>query len=45
MFRFGKIDHAVTFKASLARDENFEQCNIHFAMDPCEVAKEVHFGD
>ncbi|KAK4693433.1 hypothetical protein P7C71_g3963, partial [Lecanoromycetidae sp. Uapishka_2] len=39
----GGIDHAVVFKAWLARDEEFDHCNINFAADPCEKATGVHF--
>ncbi len=45
VFRFAKIDHAVNFKATLARDEDWEHCNIHYAMDICEIAKGVHFDN
>lgn len=34
IFRFADIAHAVTFKAALARDEEWEHCNITFAKDP-----------
>ena len=34
IFHFGTIEHAVQFRATLARDEDFEQCNLTFATDP-----------
>ena len=34
VFRFCKVEDAVRFKAALSRDEDWEQCNIHYAGDP-----------
>ena len=34
IFHFGNIEHAVQFRATLARDDDFEQCNLTFATDP-----------
>ena len=34
IFHFGNIEHAVQFRATLARHEDFEQCNLTFATDP-----------
>jgi hypothetical protein len=42
VFRFTSISEAVTFKAMLTRDEDWEACNVQFAADPCERANGVH---
>jgi hypothetical protein len=42
VFRFTSINDAVTFKAMLTRDEDWEACNVQFAVDPCEKASGVH---
>jgi len=42
VFRFTSISEAVTFKAMLTRDEDWEACNVQFAADPCEKAGGVH---
>lgn len=34
VFRFCKVEDAVQFKGALARDEEWEHCNIHYAADP-----------
>ncbi|KAI9872822.1 MAG: hypothetical protein M1830_001151, partial [Pleopsidium flavum] len=34
IFRFCNVQDAVRFKAMLARDEEWEHCNIHYAPDP-----------
>ncbi|KAL4732899.1 hypothetical protein BDV11DRAFT_176209 [Aspergillus similis] len=41
-FRFCSIGDAVRFRAALVRVEEYEQCNVHYAVDPCEVATGYH---
>ncbi|KAL6233653.1 hypothetical protein BDW75DRAFT_241795 [Aspergillus navahoensis] len=41
-FRFCSIRDAVHFRAAFVRVEKYEQCNIHYAADPCEVATGYH---
>lgn len=41
-WRFCDIRDAETFTTELRRDENWEHCNIHYAPDPCALAKGVH---
>ncbi|KAE8166360.1 hypothetical protein BDV40DRAFT_296493 [Aspergillus tamarii] len=41
-FRFCSIDDAVRFRAELVRNESWEQCNIQYAADPCELATGYH---
>ncbi|KAF1983104.1 hypothetical protein K402DRAFT_182606 [Aulographum hederae CBS 113979] len=41
-FRFQNIHDAVNFKAELARDEDWEHCNVFFSDDPCALATAVH---
>ncbi|KAI4155777.1 MAG: hypothetical protein LQ341_000137 [Variospora aurantia] len=43
MFRFCEIADAVKFKQTLSRAEDWEECNIHFAPDPCADATGIHF--
>ncbi|KAI9832665.1 MAG: hypothetical protein M1819_004250 [Sarea resinae] len=43
-FRFCSIQDAVRFKGILARDEDWEPCNIHFSSDPCAKATAVHMN-
>ncbi|KAL6717111.1 hypothetical protein ACLMJK_005026 [Lecanora helva] len=45
VWRFCKVEDAVHFKASLSRDEEWEHCNIHHAVDPCATATGVHIDD
>ncbi|KAL8763367.1 MAG: hypothetical protein Q9184_000838 [Pyrenodesmia sp. 2 TL-2023] len=42
-FRFCDIADAVKFKQTLSRAEDWEECNIHFAPDPCADATGIHF--
>jgi hypothetical protein len=42
VFRFTSIGEAVSFKSMLIRNEDWEGCNIQFAVDPCEKATAVH---
>ncbi|KAL8914513.1 MAG: hypothetical protein Q9171_000866 [Xanthocarpia ochracea] len=42
-FRFCDISDAVKFKQMLSRSEDWEECNIHFAPDPCAAATGIHF--
>ncbi|KAL8674438.1 MAG: hypothetical protein Q9168_001171 [Polycauliona sp. 1 TL-2023] len=42
-FRFCDISDAVQFKQTLSRSEDWEECNIHFAPDPCATATDMHF--
>ncbi|GES64428.1 hypothetical protein ATEIFO6365_0008049800 [Aspergillus terreus] len=42
IFRFCSIDDAVRFRAAIIRDELWEQCNVQYAADPCEVATGFH---
>ncbi|KAE8360238.1 hypothetical protein BDV27DRAFT_161849 [Aspergillus caelatus] len=42
IFRFCSIDDAVRFRAVLVRNESWEQCNIQYAADPCELATGYH---
>ncbi|OGM46281.1 hypothetical protein ABOM_005319 [Aspergillus bombycis] len=42
IFRFCSIDDAVRFRAVLIRNESWEQCNIQYAADPCELATGYH---
>ncbi|KAI4088860.1 MAG: hypothetical protein LQ344_005786 [Seirophora lacunosa] len=42
-FRFCNIADAVRFKQTLSRAEDWEECNIHFAPDPCADASGIHF--
>ncbi|PIG85193.1 hypothetical protein AARAC_007358 [Aspergillus arachidicola] len=42
VFRFCSIDDAVRFRAVLVRNESWEQCNIQYAADPCELATGYH---
>ncbi|KAE8348539.1 hypothetical protein BDV28DRAFT_161263 [Aspergillus coremiiformis] len=42
VFRFCSIDDAVRFRAMLVRNEHWEQCNIQYAADPCELATGYH---
>ncbi|KAI4116076.1 MAG: hypothetical protein LQ345_003447 [Seirophora villosa] len=42
-FRFCDIADAVRFKQTLSRAEDWEECNIHFAPDPCADASGIHF--
>ncbi|KAL9129023.1 MAG: hypothetical protein Q9217_002425 [Psora testacea] len=35
IFRFTDIAHAVQFRGALARDEEWEHCNITYTEDPC----------
>lgn len=44
VFRFCKVEHAVQFNSALVRNEDWEQCNVHFAADPCATATGVHFS-
>ena len=41
-WRFCDIRDAESFTTELRRDENWEHCNIHYAPDPCALAKGVH---
>ncbi|KAL5334534.1 hypothetical protein BJX70DRAFT_402508 [Aspergillus crustosus] len=41
-FCFCSIDDAVRFRAALVRNEDWEQCNVQYATDPCEVATGYH---
>ncbi|KAL5048493.1 hypothetical protein BDW71DRAFT_205610 [Aspergillus fruticulosus] len=41
-FRFCSIGDAVRFRAALVRVEEYEQCNVHYVADPCEVAIGYH---
>ncbi|RDW74692.1 uncharacterized protein DSM5745_07354 [Aspergillus mulundensis] len=41
-FRFCNILDAVRFRAAFVRVEAYEQCNVHYASDPCEVATGYH---
>ncbi|KAL4885325.1 hypothetical protein BJY04DRAFT_180646 [Aspergillus karnatakaensis] len=41
-FRFCSIDEAVRFRSALVRNEDWEQCNVQYATDPCEVATGYH---
>ncbi|KAL4901904.1 hypothetical protein BDW74DRAFT_181346 [Aspergillus multicolor] len=41
-FRFCSILDATRFRASFVREEQYEQCNVHYAADPCEVATGYH---
>ncbi|KAL4927381.1 uncharacterized protein BDV17DRAFT_126881 [Aspergillus undulatus] len=41
-FRFCSIDDAVRFRAAIVRNEDWEQCNVQYATDPCEVANGYH---
>lgn len=34
MFRFCTVQDAVNFKGMLTRDEEWEHCNVHHALDP-----------
>lgn len=45
VFRFCRVEDAVHFKSALVRNEDWEQCNVHFAVDPCATATGVHFND
>ncbi|KAK6837079.1 hypothetical protein RU639_000990 [Aspergillus parasiticus] len=42
IFRFCSIDDAVRFRAVLVRNESWEQCNVQYAADPCELATGYH---
>ncbi|KAL8775399.1 MAG: hypothetical protein Q9209_000407 [Squamulea sp. 1 TL-2023] len=42
-FRFCDISDAVKFKQTLSRSEDWEECNVHFAPDPCAAAIGLHF--
>ncbi|PYH94132.1 hypothetical protein BO71DRAFT_441269 [Aspergillus ellipticus CBS 707.79] len=42
IFRFCSIEDAVRFRASLIRNVDYEQCNVQYAADPCEVATGYH---
>ncbi|RAL12138.1 uncharacterized protein BO97DRAFT_443170 [Aspergillus homomorphus CBS 101889] len=42
VFRFCSIDDAVRFRAAFVRETEYEQCNIQYATDPCEVATGYH---
>ncbi|KAL8738564.1 MAG: hypothetical protein Q9181_000671 [Wetmoreana brouardii] len=42
-FRFCDIVDAVKFKQTLSRAEEWEECNVHFAPDPCAEATGIHF--
>ncbi|KAL8707549.1 MAG: hypothetical protein Q9220_007441 [cf. Caloplaca sp. 1 TL-2023] len=41
-FRFCEITDAVRFKQTLNRSEEWEECNIHYAPDPCTEATGIH---
>ncbi|KAI9366975.1 hypothetical protein BJX61DRAFT_384203 [Aspergillus egyptiacus] len=41
-FRFCSIEDAVRFRAALVRNEDWEQCNVQYGTDPCEVATGYH---
>jgi len=41
-FRFGNIFNALTFKHFLENDPDWEQCDIHYAKDPCDAPPGVH---
>ncbi|KAL4896256.1 hypothetical protein BDV59DRAFT_172460 [Aspergillus ambiguus] len=42
VFRFCSIDDAVRFRSTIIRDEMWEQCNVQYAADPCEMATGGH---
>ncbi|KAL1953810.1 hypothetical protein VTO42DRAFT_2137 [Malbranchea cinnamomea] len=42
-FRFCSIDHALRFRATLTRLDEWEQANVQFVTDPCEVANGFHW--
>ncbi|KAE8134641.1 cryptococcal mannosyltransferase 1-domain-containing protein [Aspergillus pseudotamarii] len=42
IFRFCSINDAVRFRAVIVRNESWEQCNIQYAADPCELATGYH---
>lgn len=42
-FRFCEIGDAVKFKQMLSRAEDWEDCNVHYAPDPCADATGIHF--
>ncbi|KAF2003116.1 hypothetical protein P154DRAFT_520460 [Amniculicola lignicola CBS 123094] len=44
-FRFTNLVHALNFSRELRENEEWEECVISFAEDPCEIANGVHFGE
>ncbi|CAG5178537.1 uncharacterized protein ALTATR162_LOCUS8750 [Alternaria atra] len=44
-FRFSNIYHALNFKRELMDNEDWEHCSISYALDPCELAKGIHYKD
>lgn len=44
-FRFANIYHALNFKREIMLDEDWENCTISYAPDPCELARGVHYKD
>ncbi|KAF9883203.1 hypothetical protein FE257_003860 [Aspergillus nanangensis] len=42
IFRFTNVEDAVAFRSVVIRDEQWEQCNVQYSTDPCEIANGVH---
>ncbi|MCJ1307465.1 hypothetical protein MMC25_001111 [Agyrium rufum] len=42
VWRFCRIEHAVSFKAELSHDEDWEPVNMQFIEDPCATATGIH---
>ncbi|RAL05095.1 uncharacterized protein BO80DRAFT_452026 [Aspergillus ibericus CBS 121593] len=42
VFRFCSIEDAVRFRSVLVRHADWEQCNVQYAPDPCELATGLH---
>ncbi|KAL8944632.1 MAG: hypothetical protein Q9216_000329 [Gyalolechia sp. 2 TL-2023] len=42
-FRFCEMGDAVKFKQTINRAEDWEDCNVHYAPDPCADATGIHF--
>ncbi|KAH8434803.1 uncharacterized protein LDX57_012436 [Aspergillus melleus] len=41
-FRFCTIEDAVRFRAAIIRDADWEQCNVQYGSDPCDLATGMH---
>ncbi|EEP75901.1 conserved hypothetical protein [Uncinocarpus reesii 1704] len=44
VFRLCSMEHAVRLRSFLIRQDEWEQSNVQFGADPCEVAKGIHWG-
>ncbi|GAD94797.1 hypothetical protein ANI_1_3316024 [Paecilomyces variotii No. 5] len=43
IFRFCSMEDAIRFKSALVRNDDWEQCNIQYGEDPCDLATGPHY--